>query len=1574
MFRIVALNDIGNDKWKNDTNLNESQIANDVQESIAESEYLRGISMLSNGNKDLAYKLFVELLDTQVLNGITRKDAKMWTIRYNCYKYLALINEESKILNSALLNYVSAINMDNTDINTLFRMGQLSYKLSRYELAEYAFVSCLQQNTKHFAAAHGLLILYLNQNNLIAAYGIASKLFKNNQCSKLLDGTVYDIFHRFSSFIPYCDKLFGRIPNEAIESLDRPIFNTLHEAEPTIKPLEYETTVTNEQPEFLNLYSIGEFILLKLNYLKENHLDLPLAFSLKPVNIVEKKNSVQQISEVEDTQRYVYTEISDPSFDNVGTDIFEADMEGNDLRSDEDIEKPKPRRRCSDLRLLEQWGWHKNRKSSSRRKTQSERTEIDISLAGFLRKTFTPFLSVSPDETTIGSRIRNDQCKLCTESSTLETFLKQRSNDFQTFLKFSKEKEMDLLNLNFLWLKTISEMWSSPMPSEIKLLFMDLFLVHIILPNIWTELLNNLKFFFGCATQKNVVGLEILTYRVLNIEFLNYTANFDNKKSLELINFVVELLGTKDSNFCIHLPNLSSCCITMDRWIFRRLEIERKTKLSQIPVLFENGKWIDLCENLKEQLGIKMNIGSEPGGLLDYKNLNELLLHCLWQRAQYEDCLIYAESFLHYLTQNYLNEWNISWIDSINFAMSYIENILANEGFEMAAALLHKCSRLVQNLISILSYQFDEDVGKKLYFNDERKMRRSWMILHRVLLREETLNRNLFITGSEEDCLPLSFVLLFRAHEYIGKKQTCTSDGGEFLHFIIQAILPNLCAPIYNSCRNHTLEHIEQVTYCMYGFPPKRARSRHLEEHNSKQIALTWENALDIFFIYAPDILPEFNSYKVESITSDMEQFLQNVIKLLPGNVDMDFGTRNIKEFISGSSIKLSSKCVHLPFKIKNIFYLVADYYFKSHDFIKAITYYMDDLAVNTSRFDSWAGISLSKASIIDTKINGFQKTDPFQIILECEEVIRCFEKCIGLMQTHILIWIEYGSFAYSISSYCSRNLKKATSENAASMRYFREKQEKMMSIAYNCFSVASTLQCSESLATDTNDEKWLCHYMLGKISEKQAKHPADYLNYYLTASNYLYECSATYPIKINHNNPTTLSVEALEIFYRINAAIIKFLEKNSFITRSIGDIFKGVLKQLSKSPFAFNKAKIDGNCLYAIKRKSTDLTDINATKKLCFEITSKNVTEEEKEASHINPATEVLRRFSEESRGTGTITTSTNSSSSISIDDSESENSCNQTEFSNYNASELEHIYKKAIRNLEECVIRFPEHYKSIYRLVSFYMNGPKKMRNFQVAEDLLLHHYQTSVGNMVDGLFFYRKRNNIFNGIWRIPSSEIDRPGSFSTHLVKCINILLQLLKIQCNYKILIDIILQFQRPPETERCYIQDYDRIKLYNTAINYCQETMRNILYKHETEKNEKELLNMLLDMYKIQKKYYKYAIQKDIWFSTIFVEVYLSYIKIINALPYGDNYFDLAVKLCHQEITHKKNMEKQSSLLTNINQVSNILITEQLPCNPSNVLIENESVIFTPPAVQSGTEHMESENMHPLFQEDASIF
>ncbi|XP_037822431.1 calcineurin-binding protein cabin-1-like, partial [Lucilia sericata] len=153
------------------------------------------------------------------------------------------------------------------------------------------------------------------------------------------------------------------------------------------------------------------------------------------------------------------------------------------------------------------------------------------------------------------------------------------------------------------------------------------------------------------------------------------------------------------------------------------------------------------------------------------------------------------------------------------------------------------------------------------------------------------------------------------------------------------------------------------------------------------------------------------------------------------------------------------------------------------------------------------------------------------------------------------------------------------------------ERKNKMLTIAYNCFSFANSLQSSTTSGnsednSDANDEKWLCQYMLGKISEKRKEEPKVYLNYYLMAANHLYESNATYPIKINHSNPTMLSVEALEVFYRINAAIIKYLQSGKEITRSTGDLFNKILKNLSNSPFAYNKAKIDGNSLNMLKGK----------------------------------------------------------------------------------------------------------------------------------------------------------------------------------------------------------------------------------------------------------------------------------------------------------------------------------------------------------------------------------------------------
>lgn len=56
-----------------------------------------------------------------------------------------------------------------------------------------------------------------------------------------------------------------------------------------------------------------------------------------------------------------------------------------------------------------------------------------------------------------------------------------------------------------------------------------------------------------------------------------------------------------------------------------------------------------------------------------------------------------------------------------------------------------------------------------------------------------------------------------------------------------------------------------------------------------------------------------------------------------------------------------------------------------------------------------------------------------------------------------------------------------------------------------------------------------------------------------------LQENKATYPEKINYNNPQHLSVEALELNYRIHASILKYLElhEGKDIPSSIGAYFK---------------------------------------------------------------------------------------------------------------------------------------------------------------------------------------------------------------------------------------------------------------------------------------------------------------------------------------------------------------------------------------------------------------------------------
>lgn len=153
---------------------------------------------------------------------------------------------------------------------------------------------------------------------------------------------------------------------------------------------------------------------------------------------------------------------------------------------------------------------------------------------------------------------------------------------------------------------------------------------------------------------------------------------------------------------------------------------------------------------------------------------------------------------------------------------------------------------------------------------------------------------------------------------------------------------------------------------------------------------------------------------------------------------------------------------------------------------------------------------------------------------------------------------------------------------NLCRFQFMEEKKEQCLKIASDCFTtVDQTINVGRHNTgdeDDAHDEKWLYHYMLGKIAEKRKELPEIFIDHYIKSAKFLYEHNASYPFKISHSNPQNLSVEALEIYYRITSSIIKHIEQHSTVTKAVGRFFIRILKEVNASPFAINKAKIDGN------------------------------------------------------------------------------------------------------------------------------------------------------------------------------------------------------------------------------------------------------------------------------------------------------------------------------------------------------------------------------------------------------------
>lgn len=54
----------------------------------------------------------------------------------------------------------------------------------------------------------------------------------------------------------------------------------------------------------------------------------------------------------------------------------------------------------------------------------------------------------------------------------------------------------------------------------------------------------------------------------------------------------------------------------------------------------------------------------------------------------------------------------------------------------------------------------------------------------------------------------------------------------------------------------------------------------------------------------------------------------------------------------------------------------------------------------------------------------------------------------------------------------------------------------------------------------------------------------------------------------------------------------------------------------------------------------------------------------------------------------------------------------------------------------------------------------------------------------------------------VWRIPSNEIDRPGSFASHMSRCVLLLVEILRHTRDHKMLFDLALRLRDTPESDK----------------------------------------------------------------------------------------------------------------------------------------------------------------------------
>ena len=113
---------------------------------------------------------------------------------------------------------------------------------------------------------------------------------------------------------------------------------------------------------------------------------------------------------------------------------------------------------------------------------------------------------------------------------------------------------------------------------------------------------------------------------------------------------------------------------------------------------------------------------------------------------------------------------------------------------------------------------------------------------------------------------------------------------------------------------------MEQALYCLFTHPSKKSKAKHLVDHGASAILLKWDNCQNAYIFLALRVLPEFDDYKMNSISADTEAMFKRIFALVPEEFTKSERKRDVMRFLSGKNVDFDKCKTAFPPFFQNVY------------------------------------------------------------------------------------------------------------------------------------------------------------------------------------------------------------------------------------------------------------------------------------------------------------------------------------------------------------------------------------------------------------------------------------------------------------------------------------------------------------------------------------------------------------------------------------------------------------------------------------------------------------------------------